>query len=285
MHSVLEKIRIKFIKKETNFKSNKAKVLEFAQKKPMTRTDSETIHIINYLRFYHHFKDITDETILVDIIKKSIYKFVEKDNFIFYQGQEPDFYYIILHGMVGCGLISTNTLTGKYFGDEMEDVVYLKTGTAFGEMGILENWKRTRTTKAIKDCHFILISKEGCLKIFNLIPRSIKSGIHEAVNQMQIFSGFPPNKKKQLSMMCHLQSFRINEVVVQQGVNSKSIFFLRSGTLQKFRIMEKSDVSVRLLEKHKNYLKFVKFPLKVFVSTICYLNRCRFCIWTHRIPT
>ena len=72
MHSVLEKIRIQFIKKETNFKSNNAKVLEFAKKKPMTRTDSETIHIINYLRFYHHFENITDETILIEIIKKSL---------------------------------------------------------------------------------------------------------------------------------------------------------------------------------------------------------------------
>lgn len=273
MQSTLEKIRIALAKKETNFADYKTKVIKAAQTPPSCRSVSDSILIIKYLRFYSHFKEIDENVKLIEIFRRVQYRLLEKDTFLFHQGDDPDHYFIILDGMVGCGIFTSSRIA-KYFPGEMEDVFYLKTGFGFGEVSILENCKRTRSVKAEKDSHILVISKEDCLSIFSSSQSRFKNSMIQSVIKMPIFENLPTESLKKLAMMCRFRCYKINELIVSQDSSCSGIFFVQTGKVKQYRLLHKANLNADLVKKYERNFGKLTFPISIFIASICKVISC-----------
>ena len=85
------------------------------------------------------------------IARKLILRRVEKNDYIFREGDTENYLVFIIHGSV---VIRKNEKPEK-------DVIILPNGTHFGELSLIDNLPRSASAQALEDCILLILSKEN----------------------------------------------------------------------------------------------------------------------------
>ncbi|MFM9913823.1 MAG: Crp/Fnr family transcriptional regulator [Methylophilaceae bacterium] len=132
-------------------------------------------HLINplTLRTIPMFTELSAESIdsLMQILK---HQHVKRDEVIVHEGEESEYFYIILTGKAK--VIITNSVNREFI------ISFLKTGEFFGEMGMLDNERRSATVVAMTACELLLVGKTDFEKFlagnYEIVRYMLKSFSH-----------------------------------------------------------------------------------------------------------
>ncbi|GMH42400.1 hypothetical protein BSKO_10319 [Bryopsis sp. KO-2023] len=119
---------------------------------------SELSLVLSYVsEFLGKLPDETRRS-MCSVTKMEHYK---KDEVIFYAGDEPDKFYIIL-----TGIVEVREKVGAKESDDRTAIATLKKGQSFGDNSILNNSKRGSTCVSVGNCTFLTVGKTDFIQVF-----------------------------------------------------------------------------------------------------------------------
>lgn len=126
-------------------------------------------------------------------------------------------------------------------------VAKLKAGSSFGEIGLLEQGRRTASIRALTECHFAALDKK---EFESILLRHQKKEQTEAIKVLEGISMFQDLEDRTLKGLRYLLKKRIKprgSYLFKEGEESRSIFILISGSLR----LEKNVPSSFLAKKEE----------------------------------
>lgn len=114
------------------------------------------------------------------------------------------------------------------------EVVTLKTGDYFGEMGLISGRRRTATVVAKNNCLLLEVDRNVMIRLTRTVPQ-IRRTIDEVaiVRQIQKFLA-PEANRDMLSEMiktAELVEFKSGDTLIEEGASDDSVFLIRSGSV------------------------------------------------------
>jgi len=202
---------------------------------------------------------------------------LEKNIVLFNKGDEGENFFIIKKGRI---LIETE------YGRK-----YLKEGSTFGELALIQNGKRTATARAMDKCILYVLNGADFRKILKKIN---ETDLNEKINLIKvnpIFNSLPNNKLNAISNIMINCSFKGGEIIINKNDIGDSIYIIKCGEVQcidkdennnerKIRILKAKDyfgegavlfnmkrsLSIKVLEKSMECYQISKYNLELILG-------------------
>ncbi len=124
--------------------------------------------------------------------------------------------------------------------DDPSEVVLLKKGSFFGEMGLIAGRRRTATIAAHTDCFLVETPRRAMLRLISSIPGA-KQVLDRAAIYRQIQTHLAPNIEKTLLSeiveLATIENFSAGDIVITEGETSDDAYLIRSGSMAISRLI------------------------------------------------
>lgn len=165
------------------------------------------------------------------------YEFIEAGKFVFNFGDKGTKFYIILRGRIAVHIPVVDPKTLK---PNLQEVLQLGKGAAFGELALEQNKPRAASIYCIQDSHFGVLDKSDYRRI---LLRHVKESQMESVLFLQslpMFSNYTRDTIRKLLFFFKERDYHRNQVVYKEGDTSASVFIVKSG---EFKFVKRMLVS------------------------------------------
>ncbi len=129
--------------------------------------------------------------------------------------------------------------------NDPNEVVTLRTGAFFGEMGLLSGRRRTATILAHEDSILVETPRRAMLKLISSIDAA-KQVIDEAAISRQIQTHLAPNIDpallEEVVSTATIESFSAGDVMIEEGETTDDVYLIRSGSMMVSRRIGGRDV-------------------------------------------
>ena len=160
---------------------------------------------------------------------------VQPDDVVFLRNDYTNSVYSIVEGQV-------NALINP---EDPSEVVTLKKGSFFGEMGLIAGRRRTATIIAKDECILVETPRRAMLRLINSVPAA-KKVLDSAAIYRQIQTHLAPNIEKELLHdivnTATVENLPLGGVLIKQGDEADSVYLIRSGSFTVSSLIGGRDV-------------------------------------------
>lgn len=242
-------------------------VIKILRMSPVYRKEEEIQRLVDYLVFFEVFKEIKNIDHLRTISRSATYLYVEQGNFVFQQGDPPDYFYILVRGEVA-GTVKKVEGPQTKFLDEVDVIFKLSHGSGFGEKALIENIARTASLIATKASHLMLITREDYMQTVRMHHLLNAEKNIVLLDEIKLFANFDEKKKSKFTSFCYEHTYPSNSVLLAQDAPVTKLIFLKTGTIAMYRHISLANVSERIKQKYSKEIAAAVFPIKFKVGTL-----------------
>ena len=187
------------------------------------------------------FATVDIDKFVANIVQYIEYKFYPKDSVIFYEGDKPEYFYIILKGLVK-GLQTRKKNFGENFFTEPEKIFTIGTGKSFGELALCNNILRTCTICCCEDTELICLSKNAYQLLKSDMNTLATTELYDVIKKCQLFQGISKTVKKKLATRSLITSYPSNSVIIKQNETPFQLYIIKNGSLKVLRKIFKEEI-------------------------------------------
>ena len=207
--------RMKSIKNINREINNELKVLTIIKKKNLEREDEQLIQEGLKKNFY--MKALNSKTTL-EIIKNMSLASIEKDETVFEQGMDGNYFYIIKEGEVKLYIDDTYKKS-------------LKKGETFGQLALLHQSPRSVTVKAHSNCLFWIMERKNFRKIIELINSLQFEENKRFIESIPLLSSVDSSQKAFVCSNLNKEIFDKDIYIFRKGNPTTCLYIIKEGVV------------------------------------------------------
>uniref|UniRef100_A0A674P6R0 cGMP-dependent protein kinase n=1 Tax=Takifugu rubripes TaxID=31033 RepID=A0A674P6R0_TAKRU len=175
---------------------------------------------------------------MVDCMFENVYT---EGQLVIREGEPGNYLYVLSEGLLE--VIQNGKLLGE-----------MHAGTAFGELAILYNCKRTATVKALSEAHIWALDRQ----MFQTIMRQTTQARHEEyfsfLRSVSLLQGLPEQKLAKIVDCLEVDYFEKGEYIIREGEEGNTFFIISKGESN-----DKRNLSKNVFEKDFSFIKTLIF--------------------------
>ncbi len=172
------------------------------------------------------FSDLDRES-FVELLNHVSLRTFAKGEKILKEGEEGDSFFIIVNGSV------------RVIKDQDLNLAKLDSGAFFGEMALVSSRPRQASVWSLEPTEVLEISKSQLLTIAKAYPQILvalrrftdRRLLHNLMLTSPLFTPFGLEERKNLMRLFKRQTVKKGQVIIEQGVPSKGLYLIVSGTM------------------------------------------------------
>ena len=214
--------------------------------------------LINDCLLSHFFMQYLNKQARIAIIEEMSLIQIDKNNYIFKQGDIGNYFYILQSGLAQ--LLVNN-----------KKVKILRSGESFGELALLHDAPRSGTIKAITDCFLWTLERKNFRKIVEHITKINYEENLKFIENVSILSHMEQYQKTILSTNIVKEEFPKGRIIVKKGEISSCLYIIKNGCVE---CIDDNGNIIRTLKEGDNFgersiLIDTKRTLDVVAKTDC----------------
>ena len=183
---------------------------------------------------------------------------IEKNKFIFKQGDIGNYYYILKSGLAQLYI-------------DNKKIKILRSGESFGELALLHDAPRSGSIKTISDCLLWTLERKNFRKIIEHINKISYEENLQFIDSVSVLSYMEQYQKTILSSNLVLEEFNQGRLIVKKGEFSSCLYIIKSGEVE---CIDENGIVIRNLKKgdhfgERSILIDKKRTLDVIAKTNC----------------
>ena len=221
----------------------------------MERNDEK---LINDCLLTHFFMQYLNKQARIAIIEEMSLIQIEKNKFIFKQGDIGNYYYILKSGLAQLYI-------------DNKKIKILRTGESFGELALLHDAPRSGSIKTISDCLLWTLERKNFRKIIEHINKISYEENLQFIDSVSVLSYMEQYQKTILSSNLVLEEFNQGRLIVKKGELSTCLYIIKEGVVE---CIGDNGIVIRTLKQGENFgersiLVDKKRTLDVIAKTFC----------------
>ena len=221
----------------------------------MERNDEK---LINDCLLTHFFMQYLNKQARIAIIEEMSLIQIEKNKFIFKQGDIGNYYYILKSGLAQLYI-------------DNKKIKILRSGESFGELALLHDAPRSGSIKAITDCFLWTLERKNFRKIIEHITKINYEENLKFIESVSILSHMEQYQKTILSTNIVKEEFPKGRIIVKKGEISSCLYIIKNGCVE---CIDDNGNIIRTLKEGDNFgersiLIDTKRTLDVVAKTDC----------------
>jgi len=221
----------------------------------MERNDEK---LINDCLLTHFFMQYLNKQARIAIIEEMSLIQIEKNKFIFKQGDIGNYYYILKSGLAQLYI-------------DNKKIKILRSGESFGELALLHDAPRSGSIKAITDCFLWTLERKNFRKIIEHITKINYEENLKFIESVSILSHMEQYQKTILSTNIVKEEFPKGRIIVKKGEISSCLYIIKNGCVE---CIDDNGIVIRTLKEGDNFgersiLIDTKRTLDVVAKTNC----------------
>jgi CRP-like cAMP-binding protein len=219
---------------------------------PKCRSEADLHIVYTYLKNLKSsfFASYTPETMLL-LASKLKFETFPKHSVIMKEGEIADKLFILMSGSISIWCLTTGSSLGSLETKEISSshlryvrsiisnsIKFLNVHGAggskimFGELGLLQNQRRSATLIAYTDCQFLTLTKPT----FETVMKAVEQHkFDELITQLQQFKLFARINSRHLTRLTYYfshKTFPANSLIINQGEQCGLIYFIKQGEIE-----------------------------------------------------
>lgn len=242
-------------------------VIKILRMNPEYRKDEEIKRLLDFLTFFEVFKEFKNLDGLKTICEIAEYRFVELGDFVFKQGDPPEYFYILIKGEVSGSVKKVKAPQTKFL-DEVDVIFKLQYGKGFGELALIENINRTASLTATKSAHLMIIPRQGYINIIRSHHLQIAEKNVDLLDEIRLFDNFTEQNKHKFTSFCYENTFPSYTTLLTQDSVINKLIIIKTGIINMHRHIYLANISPYIIGKYAQEISGTSFPLKFKVGSL-----------------
>jgi CRP-like cAMP-binding protein len=184
---------------------------------PKQATAKDVKLIINSLLSHFFFKTLSNEEI-ENVITKMFYGVVDKDQYVFRQGDQASCFFIVHEGSVSVEIKKA---------EGVQKVKELDKGEYFGELALMYNSTRSASIKANSKTKLWAIDRHTFKKVVEEGPTKNFKENREFIEKVSFFDSMTDSQKDAVTMALLMQAFNKGEIIINEGDQAASYYIIK----------------------------------------------------------
>jgi len=178
---------------------------------------SDVTFIIKSLKQHFFFNNLSEDDLEM-VISKMFYASVEKESYVFKQGDNASCFFIIDNGSVGI------EIDGK-------EKKRLNERDMFGELSLLYNAPRSASIKCCTDCQFWVIDRKTFRNVVEEVTEKQFVENRAFLENIQFLKSMGENQKDSIAQAMISQKYAKETYLVNKGDQADSYFIIKEGSV------------------------------------------------------
>ena len=197
--------------------------------------ENEDIKLINNSIKKNFLLSNLSQDLIDKIINKLIIVSIDKGDFLYKEGDNAYFFFIIKSGKFESFSklnISKNENEESYISNITNNKIILASGETFGEESLLNMSKRNSTIKCIENGELFLLDERTFRDtVYNLNRINVQEKLN-FLKKIDVFNWIEPNELNNICDCLIKCEYQNNKIVAQKGKKCDSMFIIIEGSLQ-----------------------------------------------------
>ena len=236
-------------------------IIKILRMNPIYRKEDEIQRMVDFLNYFEVFQGVELSESFKLLCKNSEYRFVEQGNFVFEQGDMPEYFYILIKGEVAGSVKKIEGAQNKFF-DEVDMIFKLHYGQGFGEKALIDNIPRTASLVATKASHLMLVPREDYLRTIQShhVQQSLQNA--QLLSEIRLFDNFTEKQKQHFASFCYLKTLPLGHCCIRQDDEVTKVILIKLGMVDMFRNIRLESLSERVVRKYQSEISKTVFPIR-----------------------
>ncbi|XP_041922412.1 LOW QUALITY PROTEIN: cGMP-dependent protein kinase 2 [Alosa sapidissima] len=193
--------------------------------KARVRKDSSTRRLITEALLHNDFLKALEQQHLREVVDCMYERVYGQQQLLIQEGQPGHYLYVLSEGLLE---VSQN---GKLLGQ-------MRPGTAFGELAILYNCKRTATVKAVAESHIWALDRQMFQKIMMRSTQARNEEYFSFLRSVSLLKDLPEEKLARIVDCLEVDYFDEGDYIIREGEEGSTFFIIAQGGVCVTQTME-----------------------------------------------